>query len=234
MPATDVPATDVPATDVPEGATAALVLADGTVLWGVGFGAHTEDAAPGLGEICFSTGLTGYQETITDPSFAGQIITFTFPHIGNVGTNHDDDEADRVAARGVVVRHMPTDPSNWRAIDTLGGFLRKHGIPGIGGIDTRALTIRIRDGGFVTGIIAYPRDGRFDVAGLLGARAAPGRGWRAWTSRARCRARRATAGTARSGGRSSLRRTGRGRMSWRWITGRNGTSCARWCRRDAA
>ena len=183
--ANEVPASAVPASAVPWGATAALVLADGHVLWGVGFGAHTEADVPGLGEtglgetglgeICFSTGLTGYQETITDPSFAGQIITFTFPHIGNAGTNHDDDEAARVAARGVVVRHMPTEPSNWRAIETLGAFLAKHGIPGIGGIDTRALTIRIRDGGFVTGVIAHPRDGRFDVAALVErARAWPG------------------------------------------------------------
>ncbi len=168
MPDAATPPDDVPEPgDVPEGATAALVLADGSVLWGVGFGAHTEAGAPALGEVCFSTGLTGYQETITDPSFAGQIIAFTFPHIGNTGTNHDDNEADRVAARGVVLRHMPTDPSNWRAIDALGQFLAKWNIPGIAGIDTRALTIRIRDGGFVTGIIAHPRDGRFDVAALL-------------------------------------------------------------------
>ena len=160
---------------VPPGATAALVLADGSVLWGVGFGAHTDAAAPALGEVCFSTGLTGYQETLTDPSFAGQIIAFTFPHIGNTGTNHDDGEAGNVAARGAVLRHLPTDPSSWRALDTLGGFLRKQGVPGIGGIDTRALTVRIRDGGFVTGVVAHPADGRFDVAGLVErARAWPG------------------------------------------------------------
>lgn len=165
-----------PDTTPPHGATACLALADGTVLWGIGFGAHTTpDSEAGLGEVCFSTGLTGYQETVTDPSFAGQIIVFTFPHVGNVGTNHDDDEADRVAARGVVLRHTPSDPSNWRAVDTLSGFLTKRGIPGIAAIDTRALTIRIRDGGFVTGVLSHPADGRFDVAALLArARAWPG------------------------------------------------------------
>ena len=149
----------------PEGATSVLVLADGTVIWGVGFGAFTDES--GIGEVCFSTGLTGYQETLTDPSFAGQIITFTLPHVGNVGTNHEDLEADAVAARGVVLRELPTAPSSWRSTEALDGWLRKRGVPGIACVDTRALTLRIRDGGFVTGVLSHPADGRFDVPGLL-------------------------------------------------------------------
>ena len=97
----------------PAGATAALVLADGAVFWGRGFGAHTADPPP-VGEVCFNTGMTGYQETLTDPSYAGQIITFTFPHIGNVGANPEDIEAATIAARGLVVKQDVTTPSNWR------------------------------------------------------------------------------------------------------------------------
>ncbi len=149
----------------PDGATAVLVLADGGVLWGGGFGAHTETARS-VGEICFSTGLTGYQETLTDPSFAGQIITFTFPHIGNVGTTPEDDEAINVAARGLVVRESLTEPSNWRSTQTLDAWLRARGIPGIAGVDTRALTRRIRDNGPQTAVLSYPADGRFDLDAL--------------------------------------------------------------------
>ena len=135
----------------PAGATAALVLADGSVLWGMGFGAHTPDAAPGIGEICFSTGLTGYQETLTDPSFAGQIITFTFPHIGNVGANPADEEATNIAARGLVVKQDLTEPSTWRAVQSLAARLR------------------------MAGILAYPVDGGFDLDALREqARAWPG------------------------------------------------------------
>ena len=159
----------------PAGATGALVLADGSVLWGRGFGAHTPREAPGIGELCFSTGLTGYQETLTDPSFAGQIITFTFPHIGNVGANPQDEEAINIAARGLVVRQDLTAPSNWRAAQSLDSWLATRGIPGICDIDTRALTLRIRDLGPQTAILAYPADGRFDLAALLEqARAWPG------------------------------------------------------------
>ncbi len=149
----------------PDGATAVLVLADGAVLWGRGFGAHTE-AARSVGEICFSTGMTGYQETLTDPSFAGQIITFTFPHIGNVGTTPEDDEAINVAACGLVVRDDLTEPSNWRSTHTLDAWLRIRGIPGICGIDTRALTRRIRDGGPQTAVLSHPAGGLFDLAAL--------------------------------------------------------------------
>jgi carbamoyl-phosphate synthase small subunit len=155
----------------PDGATAALVLADGSVFWGSGFGAHTATPAP-VGEVCFNTGMTGYQETLTDPSYAGQIITFTFPHIGNVGANAEDIEAAFVAARGLVVKQDITEPSNWRALQTLPEWLRSRGIPGIAGVDTRALTVRVRDGGAPTGVLAFPADGRFDIAALTAQAAA--------------------------------------------------------------
>src|SRR5215475_15807626 len=142
--------------------TALLVLADGTVLEGVGFGA-TGDA---VGEVCFNTSMTGYQEILTDPSYAGQIITFTFPHIGNIGTNGEDIEAATIAARGLVVKQDVTEPSNWRAAQHLDAWLRARGIAGVSGIDTRALTVRIRDGGAPNGVLAYPADGRFDLSAL--------------------------------------------------------------------
>ncbi|OJW29627.1 MAG: carbamoyl phosphate synthase small subunit [Rhodospirillales bacterium 69-11] len=151
--------------DVPAGATAALVLADGAVFWGRGFGAHTSTHSP-VGEVCFNTGMTGYQETLTDPSYAGQIITFTFPHIGNVGANPEDIEAGTIAARGLVVKQDVTDPSNWRAVQDLDAWLKARGITGISGVDTRALTIRIRDGGAPSGVLAFPANGRFDLAAL--------------------------------------------------------------------
>ncbi|MSO91130.1 MAG: carbamoyl-phosphate synthase small subunit [Acetobacteraceae bacterium] len=147
---------------VPPGATAALVLQDGTTLWGRGFGAHTNDIVP-VGEICFNTAMTGYQETLTDPSYAGQIITFTFPHIGNVGTNSEDLEAASIAARGLIVSQDITEPANWRATQHLEIWLRAQGVTGIAGLDTRALTIRIRDGGPQTGVLLYPADCNFDL-----------------------------------------------------------------------
>jgi carbamoyl-phosphate synthase small subunit len=159
------PAMPVSPDAVPEGATAALVLADGSVFWGRGFGAHSSTTAP-VGEVCFNTGLTGYQETLTDPSYAGQIITFTFPHIGNVGANNEDLEAANIAARGLVVKQDITEPSNWRSTQTLQAWLLARGITGIAGVDTRALTIRIRDGGAPTGVLAFPADGRFDLPAL--------------------------------------------------------------------
>jgi carbamoyl-phosphate synthase small subunit len=151
----------------PHGATACLVLSDGSVLWGRGFGAP----ATTIGEICFNTGMTGYQETLTDPSYAAQIITFTFPHIGNVGANGEDMEATSPFARGLVVKHDPTGPSNWRASRHLEDWLKSHGVPGIAGIDTRALTVRIREGvppagGPPNGVLCFPSDGRFDLAAL--------------------------------------------------------------------
>lgn len=154
----------------PSGANAALVLGDGSVLWGRGFGAFTDlSVAAGretVGEVCFSTGMTGYQETLTDPSFAGQIITFTFPHIGIVGANPQDLEAASIAARGLVVKQDLGAPSNWRAAQTLDAWLKAQKIAGISGVDTRALTLRIRDGGAPSGVLSYPADGRFDIKTL--------------------------------------------------------------------
>jgi carbamoyl-phosphate synthase small subunit len=151
--------------DTPPGATAALVLADGAVFWGRGFGAHT-GATPPVAELCFNTSMTGYQETLTDPSYAGQIITFTFPHIGNVGTNPEDIEAGSIAARGLIVKQDITEPANWRSTQHLDTWLRARGISGIAGVDTRALTSRIRDGGPPTGVICFPADGKFDLDAL--------------------------------------------------------------------
>ena len=170
--ATARPAMPDPASP-PAGATAALALADGHVIWGRGFGAHTHPAT--VGEVCFSTGMTGYQETLTDPSFAGQIITFTFPHIGNTGVNPEDIEATTIAARGLVVNQDLTEPSNWRATQSLDAWLRAQHVAGICGVDTRALTRRIRDAGAPTGVLSHPADGRFDLPALLErARAWPG------------------------------------------------------------
>jgi len=153
----------MPEPETPAGATAALVLADGTVFWGRGFGAHSSGR---VGEVCFNTGMSGYQETLTDPSYAGQIITFTFPHIGNTGVNPEDLEATSIAALGLVVQQDVTEPSNWRSTQPLNAWLRSCGIPGVAGVDTRALTIRIRNAGAPNGILAYPADGRFDIAAL--------------------------------------------------------------------
>jgi carbamoyl-phosphate synthase small subunit len=155
----------------PDGATGVLVLADGSVVWGRGFGA--EGAA--VGEVCFHTAMTGYQEIMTDPSFAGQIITFTFPHIGNVGSNPDDIEADDPHALGMIVREEVTEPSNFRSVERLDAWMKQHRRIGLSGIDTRALTRRIRAGGAPNGVIAHAADGRFDIPGLLEkARAWPG------------------------------------------------------------
>ena len=123
---------------------AALALADGTVFRGRAFGAETV----GTGEICFNTSMTGYQEILTDPSYAGQLVVMTYTQIGNVGTNPEDDEAARPHLRGFIVREHFEAPSNWRAQQSLGEFLRRHGIPGLADVDTRALVRRIRDQGF--------------------------------------------------------------------------------------
>ncbi|WP_417513017.1 glutamine-hydrolyzing carbamoyl-phosphate synthase small subunit [Minwuia sp.] len=151
---------------------AALVLADGTVFHGAGIGAIGD----AVGEVCFNTSMTGYQEIITDPSYAGQIITFTFPHIGNVGTNDQDIETTTPAARGVVLRMDITQPSNWRATRHLDAWLKSHNLVGISGIDTRALTRRIRDGGPPNGVVAQAAPGAaLDIDALIGkAKAFPG------------------------------------------------------------
>ncbi|MBT5264325.1 MAG: glutamine-hydrolyzing carbamoyl-phosphate synthase small subunit [Rhodospirillaceae bacterium] len=146
----------------PDGANAALVLADGTVFWGRGLGA----AATRVGEVCFNTSMTGYQEIMTDPSFAGQIITFTFPHIGNTGANDDDIETTNPAALGLVLRADMTDPSNYRSQGHFEDWLKGHGLPGISGVDTRRLTRRIRDGGAPSGALCYQPDGEIDLAAL--------------------------------------------------------------------
>src|SRR6266540_1316863 len=155
--------------------TALLVLADGTVLEGSGFGA----TGHAVGEVCFNTAMTGYQEILTDPSYAGQIITFTFPHIGNVGTNEEDIETVNLAAtpgaRGVILRTAITDPSSYRATRHLDLWLKSRGIIGLSGIDTRALTSRIRRDGMPNAVIAYEPSGAFDLAALQAqARAWPG------------------------------------------------------------
>jgi carbamoyl-phosphate synthase small subunit len=147
----------------PPGATAALVLADGTVLWGRGIGA----AGRAIGEVCFNTSMTGYQEIMTDPSYAGQIVTFTFPHIGNVGANPEDIETGTTAARGLVLRDDITEPSNWRATRDFDDWLQSFGLIGIAGVDTRALTRRIRDAGAPTGVVIHAPDGEFDIAAAL-------------------------------------------------------------------
>ena len=155
----------------PAGATAALVLGDGSVFWGRGLGA----AAAKVGEVCFNTAMTGYQEILTDPSYAGQIINFTFPHIGNVGTNAEDIEASTPAARGCVLRADITAPSNFRAQQHLDAWLKSHDLPGIAGVDTRAVTRRIRDLGAPNGVLVHAPNGDLDVAGALDqARAWPG------------------------------------------------------------
>jgi carbamoyl-phosphate synthase small subunit len=153
----------------PEGATGVLVLASGDVIWGHGFGAEGE----AVGEVCFHTAMTGYQEIMTDPSFAGQTICFTFPHIGNVGANPDDVEADAPHALGMIVREMPTAPSSFRAVEQLDGWMRRHARIGLAGIDTRALTRRIRGAGAPNGVIAHSASGTFDLDTLL----AMARGW---------------------------------------------------------
>jgi len=152
----------------PPGATAALVLNDGTVFWGQGVGAETAK----VGEVCFNTSITGYQEILTDPSYAGQIITFTFPHIGNVGANLEDIETTTPAVRGCVLRADITEPSNFRAVSHLDGWLKAHDLPGIAGIDTRRLTRRIRDLGAPHGMVCHHPDGVFDIDALVSKAAA--------------------------------------------------------------
>ena len=156
-------------------ATAVLVLADGTVLEGCGLGATGHS----VGEVCFNTAMTGYEEILTDPSYAGQIITFTFPHIGNVGTNEEDIESVNMAARpgacGVILHTNITSPSNYRATRGLDEWLKARGIIGLAGIDTRALTALIREKGMPSAVLAHAPSGKFDLDKLKKeARAWPG------------------------------------------------------------
>jgi carbamoyl-phosphate synthase small subunit len=147
----------------PAGATGVLVLADGHVAWGRGFGA--EGAA--VGEVCFNTAITGYEEIMTDPSYAGQVVTFTFPHIGNVGVNEEDLESHVEGAVGCVVREEVTAPSNFRSEGTFGDWLAAKGKIGLAGLDTRALTRRIRLSGAPNAVIAHSKDGKFNLPELL-------------------------------------------------------------------
>jgi len=147
----------------PSGATGVLVLASGEVIWGMGFGAEGQ----AVGEVCFNTAMTGYQEVMTDPSYAGQIINFTFPHIGNVGTNPEDVEALNPHALGAIVRQDVTDPSNFRSTQHFDAWMKANGRIGISGLDTRALTRLIRVAGAPNAVIAYSASGDFDVPAML-------------------------------------------------------------------
>ena len=156
-------ALSAPSPAQPKGATGVLVLADGTVIWGSGFGA----AGHAVGEVCFNTAMTGYQEILTDPSYAAQIVTFTFPHIGNVGANADDIESHVEGAVGCVVREAVTRHSSFRAESEFGEWLAARGKIGLAGVDTRALTRRIRVLGAPNAVIAHDPRGRFDIPALL-------------------------------------------------------------------
>ncbi|HEY2071026.1 MAG TPA: glutamine-hydrolyzing carbamoyl-phosphate synthase small subunit [Rhizomicrobium sp.] len=161
---TDAPSATAarPAASFSRTKTAKLVLADGTIFTGSGFGA----AGEAVGEVCFNTAMTGYQEILTDPSYAGQIVAFTFPHIGIVGTNSEDIESLTPVVRGLIVRVDAEHPSNWRALSQLDRWLKSHNIPAIAGIDTRALTNRIREQGMPHGVVAHAPDGTFDTDAL--------------------------------------------------------------------
>ena len=154
-------------TDLPNGATGVLVLADGTVLPGIGCGF----VGAALGEVCFNTAMTGYQEILTDPSYMSQIVAFTFPHVGNVGANFEDLEqlsggAER-AAVGAVFRAPPTPSANWRAQSDFTDWMMRRGLVGLSQIDTRSLTHKIRETGMPHGVIAYNPEGRFDIEAMV-------------------------------------------------------------------
>jgi carbamoyl-phosphate synthase small subunit len=154
-------------TELLPGVTGVLVLADGTVLQGIGVGAVGE----AVGEVCFNTAMTGYQEILTDPSYMAQIVAFTFPHVGNVGTNVQDIEqmsgAAETAARGAIFRDVPTAPANWRADADLETWMSRRGVIGLAGVDTRALTRTIREKGMPHAVIAHAPDGKFDIPALV-------------------------------------------------------------------
>lgn len=163
------------ATELMAGCTGVLALADGTILQGIGAGATGE----ALGEVCFNTAMSGYQEILTDPSYMAQIVAFTFPHIGNVGVNLEDIEqfgqGASTSARGAIFRDLPTPPANWRAQSDLDSWLKRRGVVTLTGVDTRALTIAIRERGMPNAVIAHSPDGVFDLDALVDkARAWPG------------------------------------------------------------
>jgi carbamoyl-phosphate synthase small subunit len=154
-------------TKLMSGATGVLALADGTVLQGIGVGA----AGEAVGEVCFNTAMTGYQEILTDPSYMSQIVAFTFPHVGNVGVNFEDVEqigqGASTSARGAVFRDVPTEQANWRANSDLDGWMKRRGVVGLAGVDTRSLTRRIREKGMPHGVIAHNPEGVFDLDALV-------------------------------------------------------------------
>jgi carbamoyl-phosphate synthase small subunit len=154
-------------TDLLPGVTGVLALADGTVLQGIGVGAEGE----ALGEVVFNTAMTGYQEILTDPSYMSQILAFTFPHVGNVGVNVEDVEqmggGSDTSAVGAVFRDLPTDPANWRSEGSLDAWMKRRGVVGLSGVDTRALTARIRDAGAPHAVIAHNARGEFDLPALV-------------------------------------------------------------------
>jgi len=153
--------------DLLPGVTGVLALADGTVLQGIGVGAVGE----ALGEVCFNTAMTGYQEILTDPSYMAQIVAFTFPHVGNTGTTAEDLEqmsgSAQTAARGAIFRDVPTPPANWRADSDLQAWMHRRGVVGLAGVDTRALTRAIREHGMPHGVIAHSPEGDFDLDALV-------------------------------------------------------------------
>ena len=169
-----------PAPEKPQDATGVLVLADGSVFWGKGLGAEGQAE----GEVCFNTAMTGYQEITTDPSYAGQIITFTFPHIGNVGINMQDVETQKPSVRGVVLREAITTPANWRAAGHLEDWLERSNLIGLSGVDTRALTIHIRDGGAPNAVIAMTAAAR-SISTPCARKPPRGRASKVWTSPSR-------------------------------------------------
>jgi carbamoyl-phosphate synthase small subunit len=149
------------------GVTGVLALADGTVIQGLGCGA----TGSALGEVVFNTAMTGYQEILTDPSYMSQILAFTFPHVGNTGVTVEDVEqiggGAETSARGAIFRDLPTDPANWRADGDFDGWMKRRGVVGLAGVDTRALTARIRDSGAPHAVIAHDPEGRFDLEALV-------------------------------------------------------------------
>jgi len=149
------------------GVTGVLALADGTILQGIGCGA----TGSALGEVVFNTAMTGYQEILTDPSYMSQILAFTFPHVGNTGVNVEDVEqiggGSDTSARGAIFRDVPTDPANWRSESDFDAWMKRRGVVGLAGVDTRSLTARIRDAGAPHAVIAHDPDGRFDLEALV-------------------------------------------------------------------
>ena len=152
-----------PAPLQPEECNAALVLQDGSVFWGYGAGLSGQDYKDTVGEVCFNTSYTGYQEILTDPSYCDQIVTFTSSHVGNVGTNSQDTETKQPSVKGCIIANDITAPSNWRASESFNDWLISNKLSAVTGVDTRQLTRKIRDSGFINGLIAYPNSSAIDI-----------------------------------------------------------------------